>query len=112
MQLFTVSETRGLHGVFNGYGKQAYVIHSEYYGFIAYADIEDECGSHDITINLYITDSAFHNSWDPVRLIKTKVNKLERQFISTKKIKWNVNVVKNDEYEIARPKEYRFQLAM
>lgn len=85
MQIITINKDKGLTAIFNGYGEQAYVIHSSFYGFIGYANILDECGSHDITIDLYLGDIS--SAWE--RIIKIALSKSERQFVE-KNITWKV----------------------
>ena len=46
MTIMQFSKERGVFAIFNGYGKQAYIFHSSFYGAVGYADILDEPGSN------------------------------------------------------------------
>ena len=90
MQILDFSKERGIHAIFNGYGKQAYIIHSSFYGFVGYADIEEEPGSHDITVELYLANASKGWYWSLKNIVLKGIRKAERQFID-KKITFNIH---------------------
>ena len=92
MQILDFSKERGIHAIFNGYGEQAYIFHSSYYGFVGYADIFDECGSDSITVEVYLPNASKWWYWSLKDIVLRGIRKAERQFIE-KKIKFNIHWV-------------------
>ena len=90
MQILDFSKERGIHAIFNGYGKQAYIFHSSFYGFVGYADIEEEPGSDDITVDVYLCNGSKGWYWSLKDIVLKNIRKYERQFIK-KDITFNIH---------------------
>lgn len=90
MQILDFSRERGIHAIFNGYGKQAYVFHSSFYGFVGYADILDEVGSESITVDVFLCQASKLWYWSLQSIVLRGIRKYERQFIE-KDIKFNIH---------------------
>ena len=90
MQILDFSRERGIHAIFNGYGKQAYVFHSSFYGFVGYADILDEVGSESITVDVFLCQASKLWYWSLKSIVLRGIRKYERQFID-KDIKFNIH---------------------
>ncbi len=90
MQILDFSKERGIHAIFNGYGKQAYVFHSSFYGFVGYADIEEVPGSDDITVEVYLCNGSKNWYWSLKNIVLRNIRKYENQFIK-KNITFNVH---------------------
>lgn len=90
MQILDFSKERGIHAIFNGYGKQAYVFHSSFYGFVGYADIEEEPGAKEITVEVYLSNGSKLWYWSLKNIVLRGIRKYERQFID-KKINFNIH---------------------
>lgn len=110
MQILDFSKERGIHAIFNGYGKQAYIFHSSFYGFVGYADIEEEPGSDDITVDVYLCNGSKGWYWSLKDIVLRNIRKYERQFIE-KDIHFNIHYLDrfsgetpNYDSTIAQPK--------
>ena len=90
MQILDFSKERGIHAIFNGYGKQAYIFHSSWYGFVGYADIEEEPGSAAITVEVYLANASKGWYWSLKNIVLKGIRKTERQFIN-KDITFNIH---------------------
>lgn len=90
MQILDFSKERGIHAIFNGYGKQAYVFHSSWYGFVGYADIDEEPGSDDITVEVYLCNGSKNWYWSLKNIVLKGIRKAENQFVH-KNISFNVH---------------------
>ena len=90
MQILDFSKEHGIHAIFNGYGKQAYVFHSSFYGFVGYADINEEPGSKSITVELYLCNGSKNWYWSLKNIVIRGINKAEKQFVD-KDIKYNIH---------------------
>jgi hypothetical protein len=90
MQILDFSKERGIHAIFNGYGKQAYVFHSSWYGFVGYADVNEEPGSDDITVEVYLCNGSKLWYWSLKNIVLRGIRKAENQFIQ-KDITFNVH---------------------
>ena len=95
MEILDFSKERGIHAIFNGYGKQAYVIHSSFYGFVGYADINDECGSRDITVELYLAESSRYWYWSLKNIVVRGISEAEKKYVS-KDITFNIHWLNGD----------------
>lgn len=89
MQILQFSKERGIFAIFNGYGKQAYIFHSSFYGVVGYADILDEPGSNSITVDIYLGEFTKYWYWSLKNIIRRGITKAERQYIDDKKIVFN-----------------------
>ena len=96
MTILQFSKERGIFAIFNGYGKQAYIFHSSFYGPVGYANIMDECGSDKITVDVYLGENSRYWYWSLKNIIRRGVIKAERQFIDDKKIDFNFHYLNND----------------
>lgn len=90
MQILDFSKERGIHAIFNGYGKQAYIFHSSCYGFVGYADVNDEPGSKSITVEVYLCNGSKGWYWSLKNIVLKGIRKAENQFIH-KDITFNVH---------------------
>ena len=82
MQILDFSKERGIHAIFNGYGKQAYVFHSSFYGFVGYADIdEDLVGRENITVDVYLCNGSKNWYWSLKDIVLRNIRKYENQFV-------------------------------
>lgn len=90
MEILDFSKERGIHAIFNGYGKQAYIFHSSFYGFVGYADIFDEAGSDSVTVEVYLCNGSKNWYWSLKNIVLKGIRKYERQFID-KKITFNIH---------------------
>ena len=90
MQILDFSKERGIHAIFNGYGKQAYVFHSSFYGFVGYADVNEELGSDEITVEVYLYNGSKGWYWSLKNIVLRGIRKAENQFIQ-KDIIFNVH---------------------
>ncbi len=90
MQILDFSKERGIHAIFNGYGKQAYIFHSSYYGFVGYADIFEEPGEHHIRVEVYLCNASKDWYWSLKDLVLRNIRKYEQQFVK-KEIDFNVH---------------------
>lgn len=91
MQILDFSKNRGIHAIFNGYGKQAYVFHSSYYGFCGYADIDETlCGEKSVVIDVYLCNGSKGWYWSLKDIVLRGIRKNEKQFID-KEIKFNIH---------------------
>lgn len=90
MQILDFSKERGIHAIFNGYGKQAYVFHSSWYGFVGYADIDEEPGSDNLTIEVYLCNGSKGWYWSLKNIVLKGIRKAENQYIH-KDITFNVH---------------------
>ncbi len=94
MEIINFSKARGITAIFNGYGKQAYLIHSSFYGFVGYADILEEPGSEGITVNVYLCNGSKLWYWSLKNIVLRGIRKAENRFVS-KKIVFNVKYLDN-----------------
>lgn len=92
MQILNISNKHQVYAIFNGYGKHAYILYSTFYGIIGYANILADCGSHAITVDLYLDERLHYGCTDYATLIKRAITRYERQFVH-KAIKYNVQYV-------------------
>lgn len=92
MQILNISSKYNVYAIFNGYGKHAYILYSTFYGVIGYANILDDCGSHNITVDLYLDERLHYGCTDYATLIKRAVTRNERQFVY-KQAKYNLQYV-------------------
>ena len=90
MQILDFSKERGIHAIFNGYGKQAYIFHSSWYGFVGYADIDEEPGSDSLTIEVYLCNGSKGWYWSLKNIVLKGIRKAENQFVH-KDITFNVH---------------------
>lgn len=90
MQILDFSKERGIHAIFNGYGKQAYIFHSSWYGFVGYADVNDEPGSKSITVEVYLCNGSKGWYWSLKNIVLKGIRKAENRFIH-KDITFNVH---------------------
>lgn len=90
MQILDFNKERGIHAIFNGYGKQAYIFHSSFYGFVGYADINEEPGSAEITVDVYLCNGSKGWYWSLKDIVLRGIRKNEKQFID-KKINFNIH---------------------
>lgn len=90
MQILDFSKERGIHAIFNGYGKQAYVFHSSFYGFVGFADILDDIGSDFITVDVYLCNASKSWYWSLKDIVCRGIRKYERQYVE-KKINFNMH---------------------
>lgn len=81
MEILEFSKERGIHAFFNGYGKQAYIFHSSFYGCVGYADILDEPGSDKITIDVYLGECSRYWYWSLKSIVVRGIRKSENRFI-------------------------------
>lgn len=89
MEIISFSKERGITALFNGYGKQAYLIHSSFYGFVGYADILEEPGTEEIPVNVYLCNGSKLWYWSLKNIVLRGIRKSENRFVS-KKIIFNV----------------------
>jgi hypothetical protein len=90
MEILDFSKERGIHAIFNGYGKQAYIFHSSFYGFVGYADIEEEPGEDNITVEIYLPNASKWWYWSLESIVKRGIRKAENKFVK-KAIKFKVH---------------------
>ena len=117
MEIINFSRERGIIAIFNGYGEQAYLIHSSFYGFVGYADILENPGSDKITVNVYLCNGSRLWYWSLANIVKRGIRKSESRFIS-KEITFNVKYLDKFNGEtpcysdtICQPeREFRIQL--
>ena len=113
MEIITFNEQRGIHAIFNGYGEQAYVIHSSFYGFVGYANIDrDLIGEKKIVVDLYLGNGSKNGYWSLLQIVKRGITKAEHRFVADKKIVYNIHYLDkfsgdtpNYEWGIGRPNE-------
>ena len=96
MEILQFSKERGIYSIFNGYGKQAYIFHSSFYGVVGYADILDKPGSDSITVEVYIGEFTKYWYWSLKNIIRRGIVKSERRYIDDKKINFNFHYLNND----------------
>lgn len=102
MQFYNFSKERGIIAIFNGYGEQAYIFHSSFYGFVGYADVLEECGSKSITVELYLCEDSKSWYWSLLDIIKRGIRKCENQFVK-KTVDFKVHYLSG--YSIGNPAE-------
>lgn len=95
MEILDFSKERGIHAIFNGYGKQAYIFHSSFYGVVGYADIMDEPGTDKITVDLYFMASSKTWYWSLEKIIKRGITKTEHRYCEDRKITFNCHYLNN-----------------
>ena len=92
MQILDFSKERGIHAIFNGYGKQAYVFHSSFYGFVGYADIDEKyVGSDEVVIEVYLCNGSKLWYWSLQTIVVKSLKKYERQYKKDKKVTINLH---------------------
>ena len=96
MEILQFSKERGIYSIFNGYGKQAYIFHSSFYGVVGYADILDEPGSDSINVDVYIGEFTKYWYWSLKSIIRRGILKSERRDIDDKKVDINFHYLNND----------------
>ena len=94
MEILQFSKERGIFAIFNGYGKQAYIFHSSFYGVVGYADINAKPGSDDITVELYLGENSKYWYWSLKQIVMRGIRKSETRFIN-KKITFNCHYLNN-----------------
>ena len=82
MEILDFSKERGIHAIFNGYGKQAYIFHSSFYGVVGYADILDKPGSDAITVHVYLGENSRYWYWSLKSIVTRGIKKSESRFIN------------------------------
>lgn len=92
MQILNISTKHSVYAIFNGYGKHAYIFYSTFYGVVGYADILNDCGSHNIKVDLYLIERLRYGCIDYATLLKRAVTRYERQFVY-KTIKYNLQYI-------------------
>ena len=90
MQILDFSKERGIHAIFNGYGEQAYIFHSSFYGFIGYADIFEEPGENHIRVEVYLCNTSKDWCWSLKNIVLKNIRKYEQQFVK-KEIDFNIH---------------------
>lgn len=95
MEILDFSKERGIHAIFNGYGKQAYIFHSSFYGVVGYADIMDEPGTDNITVELYLGANSKYWYWSLESIVKKGISKTEHRYNENRKIAFNCHYLNN-----------------
>ena len=95
MEILQFSKERGIYSIFNGYGKQAYIFHSSFYGVVGYADILDKPDSDSIIVEVYLGENSKYWYWSLKIIIKRGILKSERQY-NDKKIDFNFHYLNSD----------------
>lgn len=92
MQILDFSKERGIHAIFNGYGKQAYIFHSSFYGFVGYADIDEKyIGCDEVTVDVYLCQGSKIWYWSLRSIVTKGIRKAERQWKSDKNVTINIH---------------------
>ncbi len=84
MEILQFSNERGIFAIFNGYGKQAYIFHSSFYGPVGYANIMDEAGSDKITVDVYLGENSRFWYWSLKNIVTRGIRKAETRYINKK----------------------------
>jgi hypothetical protein len=84
MEILQFSKERGIFAIFNGYGKQAYIFHSSFYGPVGYANIMDDVGSDEITVHVYLGEYCRYWYWSLKDIVTRGIRKAENRYINKK----------------------------
>lgn len=98
MEILDFSKERGIHAIFNGYGKQAYIFHSSFYGVVGYGDIMDEPGTNNITVELYLGANSKYWYWSLEGIVKRGISKTEHRYNENRKITFNCHYLNNSDW--------------
>lgn len=82
MEILQFSKERGIFAIFNGYGKQAYIFHSSFYGVVGYADILDKPGSDAITVHVYLGENSKYWYWSLKNIVTRGIRKSENRWVN------------------------------
>lgn len=102
MELRILSKEREIYSIFQGYGKNAYIIFSSFYGVVAVGDAQGDEEYSKVNINFKIC--KWWGYWSLRDIINRGVKKLERQWCKDKEVNISYKVVNEDMEAIANLK--------